>query len=98
MRKLTILIVLLSFTDIAFARPDVRTMSCAQARALVRQYGAVVMTTGPHTYRRYVAGQGYCYIPYVIQLAWIATADTSQCNIGFTCEQRVFRRLFERHD
>jgi hypothetical protein len=98
MRKLTILIVLLSFSDIAFARPDVRTMSCAQASALVWQNGAVVLTTGRYTYDRYVAGQRYCYPPSVIRRAWVATGDTKRCNIGYTCEQRTFRRLFGRDD
>ncbi|HSG96223.1 MAG TPA: hypothetical protein VLA28_11940 [Afifellaceae bacterium] len=98
MRKLTILVVLLAMADIAYARPDVRTMSCAQARALVIQYGAVVLTTGRYTYDRYVAGQAYCEMPFVIRRAWVATADTRRCNIGYTCEQRVFRRLFGRDD
>ncbi len=98
MRKLTILILLLSFADVANARHDVRTMSCAQARALVQQSGAIVLTTGQYTYDRYVAGQRYCERPYVIRRAWVTTADTDQCNIGYTCEQRVFRRLFERDD
>jgi hypothetical protein len=97
MRKLTILIVLLAIADIAHARPDVRTMSCAQATALVRQYGAVVLTTGQYTYDRYVAGQRYCERPFVIRRAWVATGDTRQCNIGYTCEQRI-RRFFDRDD
>ena len=98
MRKLTILIVLLSFSDIAYARPDVRTMSCAQASALVRQNGAIVMTNGRYTYDRYVAGQRYCFRPDVIQRAWVATADNNQCNIGYTCEQRIRPRFFGRGD
>lgn len=100
MRKLTIWILLLLIPDIAYARPDVRTMTCAQATALVRQYGAVVLTTGRYIYDRYVAGQGYCERPYIIQWAWVATSDTSRCLIGFTCEQRIFRRFrsFGRDD
>ena len=98
MRKLTICILLLSLADIAHARPDVRTMTCAQASALVRQYGAVVLTTGRYTYDRYVARQAYCERPFVILRAWVATADTKQCNIGYTCEQRVFRRSFGHDD
>lgn len=98
MRRFVLSILLLTIADIAYARPDVRTMSCAQASAIVRQSGAVVMTTGRFTYDRYVAGQAYCERPYVIHRAWVATADTNQCNIGYTCEQRVFRRLFGRDD
>jgi hypothetical protein len=98
MRRLMILIILLSFADIAYARPDVRTMTCAQARALVFQYGAIVLTTGRYTYDRYVSRQAYCERPFVIRRAWVATGDTRQCNIGYTCEQPVFRRPFGRDD
>lgn len=96
MRRILFSVLLLAMADIAYARPDVRTMSCAQAKALVLQSGAVVMTTGRHTYDRFVAGQSYCYPPDVIQRAWVATADTNQCQIGFTCEQRFRFRLFQR--
>ena len=91
MRKLTILILLLSLADIAHARPDARTMTCAQASALVRQHGAVVMTTGRYIYDRYVAGRRYCERTYVTRRAWIATGDTSQCLVGYTCEPRIRR-------
>ena len=97
MRKLTILILLLSFADIAHARPDVRTMTCAQARALVMQSGAVVLATGRYTYDRYVAGRAYCFTPDINKRAWVATADTRQCLIGYTCEPRN-RRFFDRDD
>ncbi len=33
----------------AQARPDTRSMSCAQAQAFIQQNGAVVMSTGPYT-------------------------------------------------
>ncbi len=98
MRKLTILILLLLVPDIAYARPDVRTMTCAQANALVLQFGAVVMTTDRYTYDRFVAGQRFCYPPDVIQRAWIATGDTRKCQIAYTCEQRIRPRFFGRND
>ncbi len=91
MRKLAIWMLLLTIADVAYARPDVRTMTCAQAKALVRQIGSVVMTTGKYTYERYVAGQAYCERPYVKRRAWIATKDTSECLVGFTCEDRQQR-------
>jgi hypothetical protein len=91
MRKFAIWILLLTIADIANARPDVRTMTCAQAKALVLQSGSVVMTTGKYTYDRYVASQAYCERPYVIRRAWIATKDTKKCQIGFSCEERPVR-------
>ncbi len=92
MRKLPIWILLLTIADAAYARPDVRTMTCEQAKALVRQSGSVVMTTGKYTYERYVAGQANCERPYVIRRAWIVTKDTKKCQIGFRCEDRAERR------
>jgi len=91
MWKLAIWILLLTIADAAYARPDVRTMTCAQSKALVLQSGSVVMTTGKHTYDRFVASQAYCERPSVIRRAWIATKDTKKCQIGFRCEDRTRR-------
>lgn len=79
----------LSGDGFAQARPDLRNMTCAQARDIVYQYGAVVMTTGQHTFKRFVIGQGFCFYPYVARGAWVATKDSPSCRIGFTCEQRL---------
>ena len=91
MRKLAISILLLTFADVAYARPDVRTMTCSQAKALVRQSGAVVMTTGRYTYDRFVASRSYCERTYITGPAWIATKDTSECQVGFRCEEPTRR-------
>ncbi len=92
MRKLAIWILLLTIADAAYARPDVRTMTCAQAKALVRQSGAVVLTTGEYTYDRFVASRAFCERTYTTGPAWVATTDTSQCQVGFRCE-RLKQRL-----
>lgn len=34
----------------AHARPDTRTMTCAETQALIKSDHAVVLTTGPDTY------------------------------------------------
>jgi len=71
----------------AQARPDTRTMTCAQAQALVDRYGAIVLTTGQHTYDRFVSGQRYCDIPYIARMTWVQTRDTDKCPIAYTCKQ-----------
>ena len=43
----------LAQTD-AQARPDTRAMTCAEAAALVARAGAIVMSTGPATYARFI--------------------------------------------
>ena len=77
---------MLAATSVAIARPDARTMSCEQARALLRQSGAVVLTTGQHTYDRYVSGYNYCSWPMAPTQTWISTADTNQCPV-YNCQR-----------
>lgn len=79
----------LTFAGQAFARPDVRTMNCAQAQALVEQSGAVVLTTGRYTYNRFVTGPYYCGFDEVAKLTWVQTQDAAQCPVGYTCQQNV---------
>lgn len=78
------------------ARPDVRKMTCDQARSLVLQRGAVVMTTGQYTYKRFVSRQSYCDYWERAASAWTATRDDPQCRIGYVCEERMNRFPFGR--
>jgi hypothetical protein len=54
-RVLSILIVTLAATSLAGARPNTTTMSCEQATATVARAGEIVLSTGVHTYARFVA-------------------------------------------
>jgi hypothetical protein len=65
----------------AFAqgRPDTRSMSCDQVQALIDARGAVVMTTGRHTYDRFVAHAGYCVHLEAREATAISTRDTNRC-------------------
>jgi hypothetical protein len=74
---------------VAQPRPDARRLSCAQAAALVQSAGAVVLTTGPYTYDRYVSSAQFCFRPEVPLPAWIATADTPECFVGYLCRDRL---------
>lgn len=71
----------------ALARPDVSRMSCAQAQALIEQSRAIVVTTGPTTYDRYVSGYRYCE-PFerFAHPAYVRTQDNQSCQIGYTCQ------------
>ncbi len=70
----------------AQGRPDVRNMSCGEARSLVRQQGAAVLTTGRHTYDRFVSSERFCPIGYITRRAYVDTRDAAGCAIGYTCE------------
>ncbi len=73
----------------AAARPDTRAMTCEQARAFVRQNGAVVMSTGQYTYERFVAGFGYCEADEEPWLQVAPTLDNSKCRVGNICRTRI---------
>jgi hypothetical protein len=75
----------------SLARPDARTMTCHQTQALIEQRGAITISTGRHTYERFIAYDGYCYHPEVRHITYISTKDTDQCPV-FHCEQPI--RLF----
>ena len=64
-------------------------MSCAAAKNLVSTRGAIVLATGPAIYDRYVADNGYCQRDEDTNPAFVASADTRQCFIGYYCYQRL---------
>lgn len=70
------------------ARPDSRTMTCAQARGLIAQYGSVVMTTGQYTYDRIVHNRGFCGPSQETRLKVVPTYDDPRCRVGYICEER----------
>ncbi|MBZ9797772.1 hypothetical protein [Mesorhizobium sp. ES1-4] len=73
---LTAMSVVLAATGLAEARPDSRSMSCAEIRAAIQSHRAVVLTTGPNTYDRYVRQFGNeCDWPEVPMSAYIPSRD-----------------------
>jgi hypothetical protein len=86
MRKLLVAILVLSSTAAAFAqRPSTLSMSCRQAQAVVARAGGVVLSTGAHTYDRFVVSDRFCLPGEYTYPATAPTKDTSACRIGFTC-------------
>ena len=90
-RYVTIMFMLvgLSLPVAAQGRPDARTMSCEEVRAMIATRGAVVLTTGRHTYDRYVAGSHFCPPPDVARPETIRTRDADQCMV-FACRPSPF--------
>jgi len=83
------LLVLAGASEAFAARPDTRRMSCQQGRALIAQYGSVVMTTGQHTFARIVSGRGFCAPGEETVRKIVPSADSPRCDIGFTCRDRL---------
>lgn len=70
----------------AQGRPDSRQMSCGQVQALIEDRGAVVMTTGQHTYDRFVQNRHQCFsIGEVGVRTHIASRDSASCPV-YRCE------------
>lgn len=79
-------------------RPDVRRMSCEQAKELVERTGGIVLTTGQHTYDRYVSDRRFCPSGLDIKDAWVNTGDGKSCRIGYTCVNEPRFPRFNRWD
>jgi hypothetical protein len=69
----------------AEARPSTLAMSCHQAQRMVASRGAVVMSTGAHTFNRFVADPGYCETAEWAHSATAPTKDTPECPMGYIC-------------
>jgi hypothetical protein len=53
---------------------------------VVASHGAVVMSTGRHTYERFVASPGYCLFGEYAYTAWAPTRDSRSCRLGYRCD------------
>lgn len=67
------------------ARPSTLSMTCREAQSLLESKGAVVMTTGVHTYNRFVAIVGYCMTAEWGYAATAPTKDDPSCPLGYVC-------------
>ena len=77
-------------TAAAQPRPSSVQMSCRQAAGLVASQGALVLGTGGFTYDRFVADRRFCLRTEVTEAAWVPTADTPQCFVGYRCKEAEF--------
>jgi len=69
----------------AQGRPDSRRMTCNQAYNLVQRNGAVVMSTGRHTFERVVASTRWCQMEEVTRRFYVPTQDDRRCRVGYQC-------------
>lgn len=76
----------------ALARPDTRAMTCAQTQATIERNGAIVLTTGRHTYDRFVGSRAMCDHPYVPTVTYVRTRD-GQCPV-YNCQKSVWEDSF----
>src|SRR5690242_7086477 len=78
-------LLLLATTAAEAARPSTLGMTCHQAQRFLASRGAVVMSTGEHTYNRFVVNEGYCEVAEWAEPATAPTRDARHCPLGYTC-------------
>ncbi len=64
-------------------------MSCAEAMALVKSEGDVVIAPGGAA-ERFVSGPGQCNGSEIAELRFVPTRDNPQCPIGYHCREPGF--------
>jgi len=82
--------VLLISAGQVLARPDTRSYTCAQNKALVAQHGAIVMSTGPNTWARIVSGGQYCLMGEILEWKYVPARDTPRCLAGYICNDNYY--------
>lgn len=71
----------------AQSRPYSPRMSCDALAELVARRGAVVISTSPTTYDRFVRNRGFCQPTEVVEPRWVRAADTRACFVGYSCKE-----------
>jgi hypothetical protein len=64
-------------------------MTCAEAMALVKGEGDVVIASGGPP-ERFVSGPGRCAASEIAELRFVPTRDNPQCPIGYHCREPGF--------
>ena len=60
-------------------RPATPDLTCGQAQQIILSRGAAVLSTGPHTYDRYVRDRSFCERNETTELAFVPSRDTPRC-------------------
>ncbi len=66
-------------------RANTNSMTCNKARNIVYNAGGIVLSTGTHTYERFVKSRFYCELNQTIKRQYVPTLDNNRCNIGYKC-------------
>ncbi|MES0872170.1 hypothetical protein [Pseudovibrio sp. SCP19] len=60
-------------------------LTASEVKALVQDKGAIVLSTAPGIYDRYVSNGFYCAPHEETQQAYVVTKDSNHSLIGYTC-------------
>lgn len=65
----------------------VQRMVCADAMALVKRDGAVLLAVGGSTLERFVRDRSFCDVTEVAELRFVRTRDNPECPVGYRCRE-----------
>ena len=67
--------------------PSTTGMPCSASHQLVLTQGAIVLSTGGHTYDRFVRDRSFCDVTEYAKTAYVPSRDTPVCFVGYRCKQ-----------
>ena len=70
---------------VAEARKSTLSYTCHQAQNLVHSRGTILMSTGGHSYERFVSNRSFCPFGDYVKRAYAPTRDRRSCQVGYTC-------------
>ncbi|WP_422374746.1 hypothetical protein [Roseibium sp.] len=62
-------------------RPNSTAMTCGQVQSMINQRGAVVLSTGQHTFDRYVSNRNSCQHGEILRRDYVPTKDNNRCYV-----------------
>ena len=65
----------------------IQRMVCADAMALVKREGAVLLAVGGSTFERFVRDRSFCDVTEVAELRFVRTRDNPECPVGYRCRE-----------
>lgn len=65
-------------------------MTCADAMALVKAKGAILLGTGAPKLERFVRDRSHCELTEIAELRFVPTRDNPECPIGYRCREPEF--------
>lgn len=73
--------VTINAADAQSRRPNSTAMTCGQVQSMINQRGAVVLSTGQHTFDRYVSNRNFCQHGEVLRRDYVPTRDNNRCYV-----------------
>ena len=67
-----------------------RLLTCADAIALVKQEGAVLLAPPKGPPERFVRDRSFCTFSEIAELRFVPTRDNPQCPVGYRCREPGF--------